>query len=107
MDENPEKPMPKSRFYENYRLLLEVCLVLMLGRQMARPTFLHPHVFRKWFRTLLESTGVNKLLIDSWMGHNSGMVKKIYYLPSPEMMQAEIEKADKAMRIFGAQYSPL
>ncbi|MEM3389684.1 MAG: tyrosine-type recombinase/integrase [Nitrososphaerota archaeon] len=96
---NPEKRIPKNRFYENY-----VNLLKRLGLDAKTPDGtayqLHPHVFRKWYRTMLESAGVNKLLIDLWMGHNSG-IEKHYYLPTPEIIKQEFEKADKALRIFG------
>jgi len=36
------------------------------------------------------------------MGHNSG-IEKVYYLPPPELVRQEIEKADKALRIFGVK----
>jgi hypothetical protein len=36
-----------------------------------------------------------------WVGHNSGAVERLYYLPTPEMIREEVEKADKALRIFG------
>jgi len=96
---NPEKRIPKNRFYENYIILLK-----HLGLDAKTPDgsayVLHPHVFRKWYRTTLESAGVNKLLIDLWMGHNSG-IEKHYYLPTPEIIKQEFEKADRALRIFG------
>jgi len=97
---NPEKKVPVNRFYEVYIELLK-----RLGLDQKTPDgsayVLHPHVFRKWYRTQLESAGVNKLLIDLWLGHNSG-VEKVYYLPTPEIVQKEFEKADKALRIFGS-----
>ncbi|MEM1759834.1 MAG: tyrosine-type recombinase/integrase [Thermosphaera sp.] len=96
---NPEKRIPLARFREKYIELLK-----RLGLDAKTPDgsayVLHPHVFRKWYRTMLESAGVNKLLIDLWMGHNSG-VEKIYYLPTPEIIRQEFEKADRALRIFG------
>jgi hypothetical protein len=55
---------------------------------------------------MLESAGVNKLMIDLWMGHNSSSVERLYYLPTPEMIKQEFEKADKVLRIFG-QAAPL
>jgi tRNA A58 N-methylase Trm61 len=36
----------------------------------------------------------------SWMGHDAG-VQSVYYLPTQEQIKAEIEKAEKALRIFG------
>ncbi|MEM2293460.1 MAG: tyrosine-type recombinase/integrase [Nitrososphaerota archaeon] len=99
VEDNPEKKIPKNRFYEQYIELLK-----RLGLDAKTPDgsayVLHPHVFRKWYRTTLESAGVNKLLIDLWMGHNSG-IEKHYYLPTPEIIKQEFEKADKALRIFG------
>lgn len=102
---NPEKHIPTNRFYEQY-----VQLLRRLGLDKRTPNGsayqLHPHVFRKWYRTMLESAGVNKLLIDLWMGHNSG-VEKSYYLPTPEIIRKEFEKADKALQIFGSTYTPM
>jgi integrase len=96
---NPEKRIHISRFYEKYVMLLK-----RLGLDERTPDGsayrLHPHIFRKWYRTQLEAAGVNKLLIDLWLGHNSG-VEKLYYLPTNEMIKEEFEKADKALRIFG------
>jgi len=105
VNKNPEKPIPRSRFYEEYLELLK-----RLGLDQKTPDrtahILHPHVYRRLFKTWLESTSVNKLLIDLWIGHHSG-VKKHYYLPPSEVVKAEIGKADKAMRIFGALSTPL
>jgi integrase len=101
---NPEKRIITARFYEDYVRLLK-----RLGLDQRTPDgsayLLHPHVFRKWYRTMLESAGVNKLLIDLWMGHNSG-VEKLYYLPTPEMIKQELEKADRVLRIFGQVAPP-
>jgi len=101
---NPEKTIHVARFYEKYIKLLQ-----RLGLDEKTPDGsayrLHPHIFRKWYRTQLESAGVNKLLIDLWMGHNSGNVERLYYLPTPEMIQKEFEKADKVLRIFGSTQS--
>jgi hypothetical protein len=49
----------------------------------------------------LEAAGINKLLIDLWVGHNSSAVERLYYLPTPDMIKEEVEKADKVLRIFG------
>ncbi|MEM3906362.1 MAG: tyrosine-type recombinase/integrase [Nitrososphaerota archaeon] len=100
VNNNPEKKMCKDRFYDLYHSLLR-----RLGLDAKTPDGsayqLHIHTFRKWYRTMLESAGVNRLLIDSWMGHN-GNIQKIYYIPTPEMVRAEFEKADKALRLFGS-----
>ncbi|MHA1632642.1 MAG: tyrosine-type recombinase/integrase [Candidatus Freyarchaeota archaeon] len=102
---NPEKKIPKARFYESY---IELLKRLGLDKRTPDGTAyqLHPHVLRKWYRTMLESAGVNKLLIDLWMGHNSG-IEKVYYLPTPEIIKAESDKVDKALRIFGSKYAPM
>jgi hypothetical protein len=49
---------------------------------------------------------VNKLLIDLWLGHNSG-IEKLYYLPPPEVIKQEFDKADRVLRIFGRPAEPL
>jgi len=102
---NPEKRITHNRFYDYYSRLLK-----RLGLDHRTPDgtayALHPHVFRKWYRTQLEAAGINKLLIDLWIGHNSGAVERLYYLPTPEMVKEEIEKADKALRIFGHIVEP-
>ncbi len=96
---NPDKKLPKTRFYELYHHLLK-----RLGLNMKTPDGsayqLHVHVFRKWYKTQLESAGVNKILIDLWMGHNSG-IDKTYYLPTADIVKKEFEKADSILRIFG------
>jgi integrase len=97
---NPEKRIAEGRFYDYYARLLK-----RLGLDEKTPDGsayrLHPHIFRKWYRTQLEAAGINKLLIDLWVGHNSGAVERLYYLPTPDMLKEEVEKADKALRIFG------
>ena len=97
---NPEKRISHNRFYDYYSRLLK-----RLGLDHRTPDgtayALHPHVFRKWYRTQLEAAGINKLLIDLWVGHNSGAVERLYYLPTPDMIKEEVEKADRALRIFG------
>jgi len=102
---NPEKKIITARFYEDYVRLLK-----RLGLDQRTPDgsayLLHPHVFRKRYRTMLESAGVNKLMIDLWMGHNSSSVERLYYLPTPEMIKQEFEKADKVLRIFGQAAAP-
>ncbi|MCS7142909.1 MAG: hypothetical protein NZ920_03830 [Aigarchaeota archaeon] len=78
---------------------------LTIRPQTEEPTPCTPHTFRIWYRTTLEAARVNRLLIDVWMGHNSG-VEKTYYLPTPEIIKQEFEKADKAFRIFGQTHTP-
>jgi integrase len=102
---NPEKRIHVARFYDKYIKLLR-----RLGLDEKTPDGsayrLHPHVFRKWYRTQLEAAGVNKLLIDLWLGHNSG-IEKLYYLPPPEVIRQEFEKAERVLRIFGRAAEPL
>ncbi|MCS7367711.1 MAG: tyrosine-type recombinase/integrase [archaeon YNP-WB-062] len=102
---NPEKRIHVARFYDKYIKLLR-----RLGLDEKTPDGsayrLHPHVFRKWYRTQLEAAGVNKLLIDLWLGHNSG-IEKLYYLPPPEVIKQEFDKADRVLRIFGRPAEPL
>jgi integrase len=102
---NPEKRIHVARFYDKYIKLLR-----RLGLDEKTPDGsayrLHPHVYRKWYRTQLEAAGVNKLLIDLWLGHNSG-IEKLYYLPPPEVIKQEFDKADRVLRIFGRPAEPL
>jgi integrase len=98
-DNNPEKRMLKNRFYDLYVRLLK-----RTGLDMKTPDgtayVLHPHTYRKFYRTTLEAASINKTLIDLWMGQYSG-VEKRYYLPTPEMIRKEFEKADQVLKIFG------
>jgi integrase len=102
---NPEKRIHVARFYDKYIKLLR-----RLGLDEKTPDGsayrLHPHVYRKWYGTQLEAAGVNKLLIDLWLGHNSG-IEKLYYLPPPEVIKQEFDKADRVLRIFGRPAEPL
>jgi hypothetical protein len=66
---------------------------------------IHFHVFRKWYKTMLERAGVNRLLIERWMGHTIG-VQGVYYLPTPEDEERERQKAAEALRIFGKLEQP-
>ncbi|MEM2003713.1 MAG: site-specific integrase [Nitrososphaerota archaeon] len=45
---------------------------------------LHPHSFRKFYKTRLEEAGVNPLLIEMWMGHVTGVVHA-YFKPNKKM----------------------
>jgi integrase len=98
-DNNPAKRMPKQRFYDLYHRLLK-----RTGLDMKTPDgsayMLHAHTYRKFYRTTLEAAGVNKMLVDLWLGQNSG-VEKRYYLPTAEIIRKEFEKADQALKIFG------
>ena len=61
---------------------------------------IHLHSLRKFFKTQLESAGVNPLMIERWMGHNLGSVAQAYYRPSREQFMEEWRKAEKALTIF-------
>jgi hypothetical protein len=72
---------------------------------LGRGYQIHFHVFRKWYKTMLERVGVNRLLIERWMGHTIG-VQGVYFLPSPEDEERERQKAAEALRIFGKKEEP-
>ena len=61
---------------------------------------LHPHSLRKFFKTQLESAGVNPLLIERWMGHNLGSVAQAYFRPSDEYLRKEWQKAEEALTLY-------
>ena len=63
---------------------------------------IHLHSLRKFFKTQLESAGVNPLMIERWMGHNLGSVAQAYYRPSREQFMKEWRKAERALTIFAA-----
>ena len=101
---DPRKHMNKSRVYETFYATLR-----RLGldeRDGSGGHALHIHTLRKWFKTTLESAGVNRLLIEMWMGHGIG-VQGAYFLPPPDVARREFfEKADPALRIFGRAEEP-
>ena len=98
-EKDPSKPMREKYVYDNLHSLLK-----RLGLDRRDPSgvgyLIHPHVFRKWFKTQLEGAGVNPLLVERWMGHKRG-IEAIYYLPNREMIQEAVEKAAEALKIFG------
>jgi len=98
-EKDPNKPMREKYVYDNLHSLLK-----RLGLDRRDPSgvgyLIHPHVFRKWFKTQLEGAGVNPLLVERWMGHKRG-IEAIYYLPNKEMIQEAVEKAAEALKIFG------
>ena len=91
------RPMQPNNLYDAYYDLLKR---LGLAEKDDVGWKLHFHVLRKWFKTQLEHAGVNRLLIMNWMGHDAG-TQAVYYLPTQEQVKAEIEKAERALRIFG------
>jgi len=98
-EKDPNKPMREKYVYDNFYSLLK-----RLGLDRRDPSGvgyqIHPHVFRKWFKTQLEGAGVNSLLVERWMGHKRG-VEAVYFLPNREMIQEAIQKAAEALKIFG------
>ncbi len=68
--ESPNKPMNRHRFYERWYALLKR---LKLDERDSVGFRLHPHTLRKWFKTRLEHAGVNRLLIELWLGHTIGV----------------------------------
>jgi len=98
-EKDPSKPMREKYIYDNLHSLLK-----RLGLDHRDPSgvgyLIHPHAFRKWFKTQLEHAGVNPLLVERWMGHKRG-IEAIYYLPNREMIQEAKQKAAEALKIFG------
>lgn len=97
--EDPSKPVNRYKLYRGfYRILRSIGLNKRdssgIGYQI------HFHSFRKWFKTTLERAGVNRLLIEKWLGHDLG-VQGDYFTPSPDYIEEEWEKAEKALTIFG------
>jgi len=68
---------------------------------------IHLHSLRKFYKTRLESAGVNPLMIERWMGHNLGSVAQAYYRPSREEFIEEWRKAERALTIFTASKETL
>ncbi|MEM2690121.1 MAG: site-specific integrase [Nitrososphaerota archaeon] len=97
-EENRGRPWLVERVYDRYYALLKR---LNLDQKDSIGYQTHLHTLRKWFKTQLEMANVNRLVIMSWMGHDAG-VQAIYFMPSPNDLKKEIEKAEKALRIFGA-----
>ena len=97
---DPSKPWKVERAYADYRALLKR---LGLDKRDSVGYMLHPHVLRKWFKTCLEMANVNRLLIMSWMGHDVG-VQGVYFMPPPNEVKKEVEKAEKALQIFGGEH---
>jgi integrase/recombinase XerD len=98
-EQDPSKPWTRAKAREGLYRLLKV-----LGLDSRDPSGkgyqIHFHTFRKWYKTTLERAGVNRLLIERWMGHETG-VQGVYFLPTPEDEERERQKAAEALRIFG------
>ena len=98
-EKDPSKPMREKYVYDNLYSLLK-----RLGLDRRDPSgvgyLIHPHAFRKFYKTQLEHAGINPLLIERWMGHKRG-IEAVYYLPNKEMIQEAVEKAAEALKIFG------
>jgi hypothetical protein len=103
-EKDPSKPWTRAKAREGLHRLLKV-----LGLDSRDPSGkgyqIHFHTFRKWYKTALERAGVNRLLIERWMGHETG-VQGVYFLPTPEDEERERQKAAEALRIFGKTEQP-
>jgi integrase len=96
---DPSQPVSREKMMRNFFNLLQR-YHLAPRDPSGRGYQIHFHVFRKWYKTMLERAGVNRLLIERWMGHTIG-VQGVYFLPTPEDEAREREKAAEALRIFG------
>jgi hypothetical protein len=101
---DPSRPVSRGKVMESFFSLLQRYR-LAPRDPSGRGYQIHFHVFRKWYKTMLERAGVNRLLIERWMGHTIG-VQGVYYLPTPEDEERERQKAAEALRIFGKLEQP-
>ena len=101
---DPSRPVSRGKVMRSFFNLLQR-YQLAPRDPSGRGYQIHFHVFRKWYKTMLERAGVNRLLIERWMGHTIG-VQGVYFLPTPEDEAQEREKAAEALRIFGKIEQP-
>jgi len=101
---DPSRPVSRGKVMESFFSLLQRYR-LAPRDPSGRGYQIHFHVFRKWYKTMLERAGVNRLLIERWMGHTIG-VQGVYFLPTPEDEERERQKAAEALRIFGKIEQP-
>jgi hypothetical protein len=101
---DPSRPVSRGKVMRSFFNLLQR-YHLAPRDPSGRGYQIHFHVFRKWYKTMLERAGVNRLLIERWMGHTIG-VQGVYYLPTPEDEERERQKAAEALRIFGKLEQP-
>jgi integrase/recombinase XerD len=101
---DPSRPVSRGKMMRSFFNLLQRYR-LAPRDPSGRGYQIHFHVFRKWYKTMLERAGVNRLLIERWMGHTIG-VQGVYYLPTPEDEERERQKAAEALRIFGKIEQP-
>jgi integrase len=101
---DPSRPVSRGKVMESFFSLLQRYR-LAPRDPSGRGYQIHFHVFRKWYKTMLERAGVNRLLIERWMGHTIG-VQGVYFLPTPEDEARERQKAAEALRIFGKIEQP-
>jgi len=94
---DPSKPANPVHVYQTYHKLLKR---LSLDERDQIGYKLHLHNLRKWFKTQLEIAGVNGLLIETWMGHSTG-IQGFYFRPSHQDIQKEVKKMAEALTIFG------
>jgi integrase len=96
---DPSRPVSRGKVMRSFFNLLQR-YHLAPRDPSGRGYQIHFHVFRKWYKTMLERAGVNRLLIERWMGHTIG-VQGVYFLPTPEDEERERQKAAEALQIFG------
>jgi len=101
---DPSRPVSRGKVMRSFFNLLQRYR-LAPRDPSGRGYQIHFHVFRKWYKTMLERAGVNRLLIERWMGHTIG-VQGVYFLPTPEDEERERQKAAEALRIFGKIEKP-
>jgi integrase len=101
---DPSRPVSRGKVMRSFFNLLQRDR-LAPRDPSGRGYQIHFHVFRKWYKTMLERAGVNRLLIERWMGHTIG-VQGVYFLPTPEDEERERQKAAEALRIFGKIEQP-
>jgi integrase len=101
---DPSRPVSRGKVMRSFFNLLQRYR-LAPRDPSGRGYQIHFHVFRKWYKTMLERAGVNRLLIEKWMGHTIG-VQGVYFLPTPEDEERERQKAAEALRIFGKIEQP-
>ena len=101
---DPSRPVSRGKVMRSFFNLLQRYR-LAPRDPSGRGYQIHFHVFRKWYKTMLERAGVNRLLIERWMGHTIG-VQGVYFLPTPEDEERERQKAAEALRIFGKIEQP-
>jgi integrase len=81
---------------------LKVVKVLGIGAKGRKFYEVHCHSLRKWWRTQVESAGINRSFWDKWMGHAGGYLDASYFRPIEEAHATEYRKAIPSLSIYGA-----